>query len=233
MAFTRKPFPERKSYQPGVAGTPHNVPFILLGTALLWFGWFGFNAGSALAASPLAVNAFVVTNIAAAACALTWMTLSWAENKKPSATATAIGAVCGLVAITPASGFVGPVAAIAIGVIAGIVTYLMVLFRNRKTRIDDSLDVWAAHGMGGLTGAILTGVFAEKAINSAGNNGLLFGNPSQLLIQILAVAATMTFAFVGTFLLMKALAPFGLRVSEKEEEDGLDLSVHGEEGYLL
>lgn len=223
----------RKSYQQGVTSAPHNIPFILLGAALLWFGWFGFNAGSALAASPLAVNAFVVTNIAAAACALTWMGLSWAENKKPSATATAIGAVAGLVAITPASGFVGPVAAIAIGVIAGLVTYLMVLFRNKKTRIDDSLDVWAAHGMGGVTGAILTGVFAEKIINSAGNNGLLFGNPSQLLVQLLAVAVTMTFAFVGTFIIMKVLSPLGLRVSEKEEEDGLDLAVHGEEGYQV
>lgn len=223
----------RKNYRQGEASAPHNIPFILLGAALLWFGWFGFNAGSALAASPLSVNAFVVTNIAAAACALTWMALSWAENKKPSATATAIGAVCGLVAITPASGFVGPMAAIAIGVIAGLVTYLMVLFRSKKTRIDDSLDVWGAHGMGGLTGAILTGVFAEKAINSAGNNGLLFGNPSQFLIQLLAVAATTAFAFVGTFIIMKALSPLGLRVSEKEEEEGLDLAVHGEEGYQV
>ena len=224
---------KRRSYQQGQAIASNNVPFVLLGAALLWFGWFGFNAGSALAASPLSVSAFVVTNTAAAAAALTWMILSWAENKKPSAMATATGAVCGLVAITPASGFVGPVASIAIGVIAGVVTYLMLLFRNKKTRIDDTLDVWAAHGMGGLTGAILTGVFAEKAINSAGNNGLLFGNPSQLWIQLLAVAVTLSYSFVITFLLLKLLTPLGLRVSDKDEAEGLDMAVHGEEGYRL
>lgn len=224
---------KRRTYQQGQAIASNNVPFVLLGAALLWFGWFGFNAGSALAASPLAVNAFVVTNTAAAACAMTWMVLSWAENKKPSAMATATGAVCGLVAITPASGFVGPIASIAIGVIAGIVTYLMLLFRNKKTRIDDTLDVWAAHGMGGLTGAILTGVFAETAINSAGHNGLLFGNPSQLWTQLLAVAVTLTYSFVVTFILLKLLRPLGLRVSSKDEAEGLDLAVHGEEGYRL
>lgn len=224
---------KRRTYQQGQAIASNNVPFVLLGAALLWFGWFGFNAGSALAASPLAVNAFVVTNTAAAACAMTWMVLSWAENKKPSAMATATGAVCGLVAITPASGFVGPIASIAIGVIAGIVTYLMLLFRNKKTRIDDTLDVWAAHGMGGLTGAILTGVFAETAINSAGHNGLLFGNPSQLWTQLLAVAVTLSYSFVVTFILLKLLRPLGLRVSSKDEAEGLDLAVHGEEGYRL
>lgn len=222
---------KRRTYRQGEASTPHNIPFVLLGASLLWFGWFGFNAGSALAASPLAVSAFVVTNIAAAAAALTWMVLSWAEHKKPSAMATATGAVCGLVAITPASGFVGPVASIAIGIIAGLVTYLMVMLRNKKMHVDDTLDVWAAHGMGGLTGAILTGVFAEKAINSAGNNGLLFGNPGQLLIQLLAVAATLTFSFVLTFILLKLLSPLGLRVSGKEEAEGLDSAVHGEEAY--
>jgi ammonium transporter, Amt family len=224
---------KRRSYRKGQAIASNNVPFVLLGAALLWFGWFGFNAGSALAASPLSVSAFVVTNIAAAAAGLTWMALSWAEHKKPSAMATATGAVCGLVAITPASGFVGPVASIAIGVIAGLVTYLMLLFRNKKTQIDDTLDVWAAHGMGGLTGALLTGIFAEKAINAAGNNGLLFGNPSQLGVQLLAVAVTLTYSFVVTFLLLKLLTPLGLRVGSKEEEEGLDLAVHGEEGYRL
>ncbi len=202
----------RVDHKQGQLMEANNVPFVLLGAALLWFGWFGFNAGSALAASPLSLSAFVTTNTAAAAAALTWMTLSWAENKKPSAMATATGAVCGLVAITPASGFVGPVASMAIGLIAGVVTYLMVLFRNKKTRIDDTLDVWGAHGMGGVVGAILTGVFAEKLINSAGNNGLLFGNPGQLLTQILAVAATATYAFIMTLLILKGLSIFGLRV---------------------
>jgi len=173
----------RMGFRPGQPVEANNVPLMLLGAGLLWFGWFGFNAGSALGASPVAVSAFVVTNTAAAAAGLTWMALSWAETGKPSAMATATGAVCGLVAITPASGFVGPMASIAIGVIAGVVTYLMLLFRGKKTRIDDTLDVWAAHGMGGVAGAILTGIFAERAINSAGGNGLLFGNPRQLLIS--------------------------------------------------
>jgi Amt family ammonium transporter len=223
----------RLNYRQGEPTTANNVPFILLGAALLWFGWFGFNAGSALASNALAVSAFVVTNTAAAAAALTWMVLSWAQHKKPSATATATGAVVGLVAITPASGYVGPMASIAIGIIAGIVTYVMLLFRGKFTRIDDTLDVWAAHGMGGLTGAILTGVFAEAAINSAGHDGLLFGNPGQLWIQIVAVLISLSYAFVVTFILFKLLAPFGLRVSKADEELGLDLAVHGEEGYRL
>jgi ammonium transporter, Amt family len=224
---------KRLEYRQGESTTANNVPFILLGAGLLWFGWFGFNAGSALAASPLAVSAFVVTNTAAAAAALTWMFLSWAQHKKPSATATATGAVAGLVAITPASGFVGPVASIAIGVIAGTVTYVMLLLRGKYTRIDDTLDVWAAHGMGGVTGALLTGVFAEKAINSAGNNGWLFGNPGQFMTQLLAVAVSVVYAFAITFILLKLLTPMGLRVPKEDEELGLDLAVHGEEGYRL
>lgn len=224
---------KRRNYKQGEAIASNNVPFVLLGAALLWFGWFGFNAGSALSASPLSVSAFVATNTAAAASALTWMVLSWAENKKPSAMATATGAVCGLVAITPASGFVGPVASISIGIIAGVVTYLMLLLRSKRTKIDDTLDVWAAHGMGGVVGAILTGIFAEKVINGAGNNGLLFGNPAQLWTQILAVLVTLTYSFVVTFILLKILSPLGLRVSSKDEEQGLDMAVHGEEGYRL
>jgi len=213
----------------------NNVPFVILGAVLLWFGWFGFNAGSALASSPLAASAFVVTNIAAAAAALAWVVLSWAENKKPSALAAAIGAVCGLVAITPASGFVGPIAAIAIGVIAGVVTYAAVYLRNKMVRIDDTLDVWAAHGIGGLTGAILTGFFAEKAINSAGFDGLLFGNPNQVVIQIIAVAAVAAYAFLGTYIILKVLSWLGfpLRVSSEHEQEGLDTAVHGESAYRM
>nr|BBH85977.1 ammonium transporter [Thermosporothrix sp. COM3] len=224
---------KRRDFKQGQPLASNNVPFVLLGTALLWFGWFGFNAGSALAAGALAVNAFVVTNTAAAASALTWMLLSWVEHRKPSAMATATGAVCGLVAITPASGFVGPMASIAIGIIAGVVTYVMLLLRSKKTKIDDTLDVCAAHGMGGVVGALLTGIFAEKVINSAGNNGLLFGNPTQLGIQLLSVAVTMVYAFVVTFILLKLLSPLGLRVSPEDEEAGLDVAVHGEEGYRL
>lgn len=214
------------------ASSANNVPFVILGAALLWFGWFGFNAGSALSAGALAASAFVVTNIAAAAAALTWVALSWAENKKPSAMAAAIGAVCGLVAITPASGYVGPIAAIAIGIIGGAVTYLAVHIRNRSIRIDDSLDVWAAHGMGGLAGAILTGFFAEKAINVAGNNGLLFGNPDQLMIQVIAVVAVAAYSFVATWIILKLVSLVSpLRVSSDDEEQGLDMATHGEVGY--
>ena len=213
----------------------NNIPFVILGAVLLWFGWFGFNAGSALASGVLAANAFVVTNIAAAAAALTWTVLSWAENKKPSAMAAATGAVCGLVAITPASGFVGPVAALAIGIIAGVITYAAVFIRSNKVQIDDTLDVWAAHGVGGLVGAVLTGIFAEKIINGAGANGLLFGNPKQLLIQIIAVAAAAIYSFVATWVILKILVAFKipLRVSSSEEVQGLDLAVHGEAGYRL
>ncbi len=214
--------------------TANNVPFVILGAILLWFGWFGFNAGSALGAGVLAASAFVVTNTAAAAAALTWIALSWAETKKPSAISGCIGAVCGLVAITPAAGFVGPVASLAIGVIAGVVTYVAVYLRSRKIRIDDTLDVWAAHGIGGLTGAILTGVFAEKAINAAGQNGALFGNPHQLWIQIVAVTVTAAYSFLATFILLKVISMFmPLRVSSIDEEAGLDTATHGETAYRM
>ncbi len=212
----------------------NNVPFVLLGAGLLWFGWFGFNAGSALSASPLAVSAFVVTNIAASAAALTWMVLSWLHNKKPSAMATATGAVCGLVAITPASGYVGPVSSIAIGIISGVVTYVALYLRSTKVKIDDTLDVWAAHGVGGFTGALLTGIFAEKAVNAAGNNGLLFGNPNQLWIQLAAVLVTSVYSFAMTYAMLKILSlKLKLRVSPSEEKKGLDIAIHGESGYRL
>ena len=225
----------RRLKQSSLGENANNIPFVILGAVLLWFGWFGFNAGSALTAGALAASAFVVTNIAAAASALTWATLSWAQNRKPSAMSAATGVVCGLVAITPASGFVGPIAAIAIGVIAGVVTYGAVYFRTKKIKIDDTLDVWAAHGVGGLTGAVLTGFFAEKIINSAGNNGLLFGNSHQLLVQIYAVVAVGIYSFVATWLILKLLTLFKmpLRVSESDEAEGLDLAVHGEAGYRL
>jgi ammonium transporter, Amt family len=216
------------------ATSANNVPFVILGGALLWFGWFGFNGGSALSSGPLAVSAFVVTHIAAAAAGLTWMILSWSQNRKPSAMGTITGAVCGLVAITPASGFVGPIASIAIGIIAGVVTYLALYYRSKYIKIDDTLDVWAAHGIGGLTGAVLTGVFAEKAINAAGNNGALFGNPGLVWTQILAVGATAAYAFVATYVILKVMNYVtALRVSKKEEDQGLDLAVHGEAGYRL
>lgn len=218
---------------PGVSA--NNVPFVILGAVLLWFGWFGFNAGSALGSGALAASAFVVTNTAAAAAALAWTFLSWAQNGKPSAIAAATGAICGLVAITPAAGFVGPVSAIAIGIIAGVVTYAAVYLRNKRLHvIDDTLDVWAAHGVGGLVGAVLTGVFAEVAINAAGKNGLLFGNADQLGIQVVAVAVVAVYSFVATWLILKVVSLFmPLRVSSDQESEGLDSSSHGESAYRM
>jgi Amt family ammonium transporter len=209
---------------------PHNVPFTVIGAALLWFGWFGFNGGSALASNGLAANAFVVTNTAAASAALTWMVISWIY-KKPSALGIATGAVAGLVAITPASGFVGPLEAIVIGIGAGVVCYYALLFRVNRG-IDESLDAWAVHGMGGTWGAIATGIFASTLVNSGGANGLLHGNPSQLGVQFIAVAATWIYAFAVTFILAKVVdSLLGLRVREEEEEVGLDISQHGEWAY--
>jgi Amt family ammonium transporter len=211
-----------------------NIPLVVLGATLLWFGWFGFNAGSALAASPLAASAFVVTHTAAAASALTWMILSFAENGKTSALATVTGAVCGLVIITPASGFVGPISSIAIGIIGGTLTYLALYLRNKHTLIDDSLDVFACHGVGGVTGALLTGIFAEKAININGGNGLLFGNPNQFIVQFIAVVIVAVYSFTLTTIILKVLDKFiGLRVLPKEEKQGLDLATHGETGYRI
>jgi Amt family ammonium transporter len=217
------------------ATNANNIPFVILGAALLWFGWFGFNAGSALASGALAASAFVTTNTAAAAAALVWVFLSWIENKKTSALAAATGAVCGLVVITPASGFVGPISSIAIGIIGGLVTYVAVHIRSNRIRIDDTLDVWAAHGIGGLTGAILTGFFAEKAINAGGADGLLFGNPHQLWVQIVAVTVSGLYAFFATYIILKVLSFFNfpLRVSTDAEEEGLDMASHGEAGYRI
>ena len=210
---------------------PHNVPFIVLGAALLWFGWFGFNAGSSLAADGLAANAFVVTNTAAAMGALTWMTMTWCLGGRPSAVGAASGAVAGLVAITPAAGFVGPVAAILIGLGAGAFCYLACRLRA-KLKLDDSLDVWGVHGVGGTWGAIATGLFATAAIG--GTDGLFYGNTSQLWTQLAAVGVTWAFSFTMTIIILKVLDwTVGLTVNEEEENRGLDLSQHGEAGYRL
>jgi Amt family ammonium transporter len=204
---------------------PHNIPMTVLGAVLLWFGWFGFNAGSALAADGIASLAFVNTNTAAAAAALAWMFLSW-RHRVPSVLGIATGAVAGLVAITPAAGFVTPLASVLIGIGAGLVCYYALLFRMSKN-IDESLDVLAVHGMGGTWGAVATGIFA-----SVGASGLLTGNPGQVVTQIVGVAATMVYAFIVTFVLAKILdAVMGLRVSEEEEDVGLDLAQHGERAY--
>ncbi|MBM3498418.1 MAG: ammonium transporter [Armatimonadetes bacterium] len=215
-------------------GRPHlpcNVPFVVLGAALLWFGWFGFNAGSALAINAVAVNALVTTNIAAAFATLSWMAVDWYVSGKPSATGAAIGGVCGLVAITPAAGFVDVSAAIAIGVVAGMVCNFVVILLNR-TALDDTLDVFACHGVGGIWGALATGIFCQKAVNEAGADGLLYGNPKQLLVQALAVVVVGLWAFVTSAIILKIMdATLGLRVSAEEEELGLDLSQHGEYAF--
>lgn len=208
---------------------PHNIPMVVLGAVLLWFGWFGFNGGSAVASNGLAASAFVVTNTAAAAAALMWTLLSW-YNKRPSVLGTATGAVVGLVAITPASGFVTPLAAIVIGAVAAMLSYYAMLFRMKRN-VDESLDVWACHGIGGTWGAIATGIFATTAVNAAGS-GLIDGNAGQVVTQITAVAVTWIYAFVVTLILAKVIdVTIGLRVRDEEEAVGLDISQHAEKAY--
>jgi Amt family ammonium transporter len=210
---------------------PHNLPMTVLGASLLWFGWFGFNAGSAVASGALATSAFVVTNTATAAAGLAWMMAEWFHRGKPTVLGAASGAVAGLVAITPASGFVGPMASILIGLGAGIFCYVAVMLKP-KLGYDDSLDVVGIHAVGGTWGALATGIFASKAINAAGADGLLYGNPMQLAIQAGAVLVSIGFAFIGTFILLKVIdMAIGLRVSEEEERMGLDLSQHEERAY--
>lgn len=222
----------RQGAEEGAEFKPSNVPFVILGAALLWFGWFGFNAGSSLAANALAVSAAVVTNLAAAAAAISWMLVDWKMKGRPSGVGMAIGAVCGLVAITPASGFVGPIPAIIIGLVAGVVSNVVANWRATRTKLDDSLDVFACHGVSGFWGALATGLFAAVAINPAGANGLFYGNSKQLLIQLIASAVVALYAFVGSYLLMKLVGLFTpLRVSPEEEEHGLDITQHGEEAY--
>lgn len=210
---------------------PCNVPFVILGAALLWFGWFGFNAGSALAMNTVAVNALVVTNLAAAMATLSWMAVDWYLKGKPTATGAATGAVCGLVAITPAAGFVNVPSSVVIGLLAGVVCSFTVEIIKR-TRLDDTLDVFACHGMGGLWGAVATGLFAQKLVNPAGADGLLFGNPKQFFVQILAVAAAAIWGFVMSAAIMKVIDwVWGLRVTPEEEHLGLDLTQHGEYAF--
>ncbi len=210
---------------------PNNVPYVILGTALLWFGWFGFNAGSALAANGVAVDALVTTNLAAAAAGVAWMLVDWLRVGRPSAVGMAVGSVCGLAAVTPAAGFVGPGPSIAIGIVAGILCNFVANWRAR-TRLDDSLDVFACHGAGGMWGTLATGLFASVAINASGPNGLLFGNPHQLLVQAFGIVVVAGFAFVGSYALLKAINVVSpLRVTPQDEVVGLDLSEFGEEPY--
>jgi Amt family ammonium transporter len=212
---------------------PHNLTMTVVGAALLWFGWFGFNGGSAIASGSLATSAFVVTHIATAAATMSWLLVEWAHRGKPTVLGAASGAVAGLVAITPGSGFVGPMSAIIIGLVGGALCYLAVSLKG-KLGYDDSLDVVGVHGVGGTWGAIATGLFASKLINEAGNNGLFYGNAGQLGVQVLSVAAAWAYSFIVTLIILKVLdATMGLRVSEEDESVGLDLSLHGESGYTM
>ncbi len=222
---SRKGFPEKETMEPS------NIPMVVLGAGLLWFGWFGFNAGSALTSGGLAASAFVATNTSAAAASFTWMLLSWIY-RRPTVLGTATGAVVGMVAITPAAGFVSPVMGIPIGVVAAVVCYYAMLLRAKKMGVDESLDVWACHGIGGIWGALATGIFASITVNTAGANGLIFGNAMQLVKQLLAVVSVGAFAFGMTWGLGKLVdIIMGLRVSPTEETVGLDISQHGERAY--
>lgn len=213
---------------------PHNLPLTLLGGSLLWFGWFGFNAGSALAANQTAALAFITTNTASAAAGLAWMGIDWKMTGKPTLLGAMTGAIAGLVAITPAAGFVSPASAIEIGVAASIVCYFSITFLKHKLKYDDSLDVFGIHGAGGITGAILTGFYAEKALNADGVDGLLLGNTAQVYYQIIGVLAVVAFAAVLTYVILKGIEyVIGLRVPETDELMGLDLSQHEESAYTL
>ncbi len=214
----------------GESMEPHDVPMTVLGAGLLWFGWFGFNAGSAVAANGLAANAFTVTNVAAAAATITWVLASYLRTGKVSVIGAACGAVAGLVAITPASGYVTVGSALIIGLVVGGLCYSATLLRSRL-KVDDALDVFAVHGVGGMFGAIATGIFASSTIQAA-YSGLLQGNPQQLVNQLIAVVATIGYAVIGTFIIVKVVGLLlGLRVKPEAEEMGLDLSVHGEAAY--
>ncbi len=213
---------------------PHNLPLTVLGAGLLWFGWFGFNAGSALGANGLAATAFLVTNTAAAAAALSWMGAEWVHRGKPTMLGLASGIVAGLVAITPAAGFVGPVSAILLGLAAGVVCYLAVSWIKPLFGYDDSLDAFGIHGVGGIWGAIATGLFATTAVNAAGGDGLFFGSGELLLKQLIAVGASGLYSFAVTFGILKVIDwTIGLRVCDEDELRGLDITQHSESGYSL
>ena len=210
---------------------PHNLPMTVLGAGILWFGWFGFNAGSALAAGDLSTSAFVNTHMAAAAATLSWVFAEWIHRGKPTVLGAASGCIAGLGTITPASGFVQPAAAVAIGLVAGVLCYWAVMMKG-KFGYDDSLDVVGVHCVGGTLGTLATGLFATTAVNAAGANGLLYGNPGQLAVQAMAAGVILIYSFVVTWLLLKVLDRImGLRVADEHEFMGLDLSQHGEAGY--
>ncbi|HVN47839.1 MAG TPA: ammonium transporter [Bacteroidota bacterium] len=212
---------------------PHNLTMTVLGAALLWFGWFGFNGGSALASGALATSAFLATHIAAASATFSWTLIEWKMRGKPTMLGAASGCVAGLVAITPASGYVGPLSALLIGFAAGLVCYYGITLKN-KLGYDDSLDTVGVHGVGGIFGALATGIFASKAINAAGADGLIFGSVSLLGAQALSVLVSVVYSFTLTWIILKVLdKTMGIRVADEDEQEGLDLSQHGETGYTM
>lgn len=213
---------------------PHNLPFTVMGAALLWFGWFGFNAGSALGANEMAANAFVTTNTATAAAGLTWALIEWQQHGAPTVLGVVTGAVAGMVAITPACGFVNPMNAIFIGMLVSLFCYIAIAKIKAMFKYDDALDVFGVHGVGGIWGTIATGLFAEKAVNEAGANGLFFGDAHQFLVQILLVVVATVFAVVMTWILFKLVdATIGMRVEKRNEIIGLDLTQHNESAYTV
>lgn len=223
----------RKDYKPGKPITPHNIPFVFMGTALLWLGWFGFNAGSGLAADGLAANALLVTHVAAAVAAVTWMAADWAVNHKPTTVGACTGAVAGLVAITPAAGSVSLGGAIAIGVITPLVCFMMVAVVKPYFKYDDALDAFGVHGIGGIVGSLLTGVFATRAVTGeAGAEGALYGDWHQLWVQVVATLVSIVFSAVVTYVLYKIVDSLvGIRADKRMEEEGLDIYEHGESCY--
>lgn len=221
----------RKNFGPDIM-VPHNIPLAVIGAAMLWFGWFGFNAGSALTAGPLASNALLTSQIASATAGMVWLVLSWKKSKKPSITGVITGAIAGLAGVTPAAGYISPQSAFFLGIILGFASYYGILLFKQKLRIDDALDVSSVHGLTGIIGALAIGLAASTVINPSGPNGLLYGNPSQLGIQALGVAVAVVLGFGGTIIIMKIInAVIGLRVKEDEEELGLDATQHGEREY--
>ncbi len=224
---------KRKGYMKENIVQPSQLGYTILGGALLWFGWFGFNAGSALEANPLATSAFLVTNTATAAAAIGWMIAEWIRSGKPTTLGMVSGAVAGLVAITPASGFVNPIGSLIIGFVAGILCYSMVVFVKPKLGADDALDVFSVHGVGGIWGALATGLFADPLINSAGR-GLFYGNPGQMWIQFLTIITVAAYSFIMSYIIFKVIDKvMGLRVDKEAESIGLDITQHDESGYNL
>jgi Amt family ammonium transporter len=221
----------RKNFGPDIM-VPHNIPLAVIGAGMLWFGWFGFNAGSALSSGSLAANALLTSQIASATAGMVWLLLSWKKSKKPSVTGVITGAIAGLAGVTPAAGYISPQSAFFLGIVVGLASYYGILLIKQRLRIDDALDVSSIHGITGIIGSIAIGLVASSIINPSGPNGLFYGNPSQLGIQAVGVAVAAVLGFGGTIIIMKIInSVIGLRVKEEEEEIGLDTTQHGEREY--